>query len=233
MQVKRAGKMPGARECSAGQAIEQCWSRAVALGAVSIAALMVAGCASTPPSTSSSRSQTASLFPPSKVHVPASPRVAQGRHIPRGGGVFKVGTPYSVAGKSYVPRHEPDYDRVGAASWYGDAFHGRKTANGEVFNKHALTGAHPTLPMPSYVYVTNLVNGRTVLVRINDRGPYSRGRIIDLSHEVARQLDFESQGTAKVRVKYAGRAPISGDNSRERDFLMRQPWASRRTLAMR
>ena len=233
MQVEAAIKKLGVRARLPFPASQCCWERAHALGTVSVVALMVAGCASAPSSTSVGWSQSTSLFPPSKVQVPASPRVAHGRQIPRGGGVFKVGTPYTVAGKAYVPRHEPEYDRVGPASWYGDAFHGRKTANGEVFNKYALTGAHPTLPMPSYVYVTNLENGRTVLVRINDRGPYSRGRIVDLSHEVARQLDIESRGIAKVRVKFAGRAPISGDDSRERNFLARQPWASRRNFAMR
>lgn len=166
-----------------------------------------------------------SLFPPSKVEVPASPRVAEGRSIPRGGGAYKVGAPYKVAGRWYVPRHEPDYDKTGLGSWYGDDFHGRQTANGEIFNKYALTAAHPTLPLPSYAYVTNLDNGRTVLVRVNDRGPYSSGRIVDLSHEVARQLDFEHKGLTRVRVRYAGRAPLDGNDSHERQFLANQPWS--------
>ncbi len=168
-----------------------------------------------------------SKFPPSQYEVSASPRVVEGAQVPRGGGKYKVGTPYKVAGKWYVPREEPGYDHSGLGSWYGDDFHGRKTANGEIFDKHALTAAHPTLPMPSYAYVTNLANGRTVLVRINDRGPYSGNRIIDLSHAVAHQLDFEGRGLTQVRVQYAGRAPLNGDDSHERRFLASQPWSKR------
>ena len=125
-----------------------------------------------------------------------------------------------------MPRHDPHYEATGTGSWYGDDFHGRKTANGEVFNKHALTAAHPTLPLPSYAYVTNVENGRTVLVRINDRGPYSGGRIIDLSHTVARHLAFDHKGLTRVRVRYAGLAPLNGDDSRERKFLASQPWSN-------
>lgn len=188
--------------------------------------VVIAGCAKTEQSPSSqSWATSTSLFPPSKVEVPASPRVAAGHDIRRGGGIYKIGNPYKVAGKWYVPRHDPHYDATGTASWYGDEFHGRKTANGEVFDKFALTAAHPTLPLPSYVYVTNLENGRTVLVRINDRGPYTGGRIIDLSHTAASHLDFHEKGVARVRVRYAGRAPLNGDDSRERLFLASQPWA--------
>lgn len=167
-------------------------------------------------------------FPEWRYEVAASPRLVQpGRSVRRGGGYYKVGKPYRIAGKWYVPREEPGYDRAGLGSWYGDDFHGRKTANGEVFDKHALTAAHPTLPMPSYVYVTNLDNGRTVLVRVNDRGPYAHGRIIDVSHAVAHHLDFEHKGLARVRVRYAGRAPLDGDASRERQHLAQQPWFGR------
>lgn len=144
--------------------------------------------------------------------------------VPKGGGSFKLGSPYSVAGRWYVPREEPGYDRQGRASWYGDDFHGRKTANGEVFDMRALTAAHPTLPLPSYAYVTNLENGRTILVRVNDRGPYSNDRILDMSHTAARALGYEDKGLARVRVKYAGRAPLNGDDRRERQFLAEQPW---------
>ncbi len=189
-----------------------------------LAGVMLAGCAKSERPSSQSWSSGTYMFPPSKVQVPASPRVASGRSIPRGGGSYKIGNPYKVAGKWYVPRHEPDYDKTGMASWYGDDFHGRKTANGEIFDKYALTAAHPTLPLPSYAYVTNLDNGRTVLVRINDRGPYSNGRIIDLSHQVAHHLGFEHKGLTRVRVRYAGRAPLNGDDSRERQFLAGQPW---------
>lgn len=119
--------------------------------------------------------------------VRTSDRVAgPGGSVAKGGGTFKLGSPYSVAGRWYVPREEPGYNREGRASWYGDDFHGRKTANGEVFDKRALSAAHPTLPLPSYAYVTNIDNGRTILVRVNDRGPYANDRILDMSHAAAR-----------------------------------------------
>lgn len=139
-------------------------------------------------------------------------------------GGYKVGAPYRVGSQWYVPHEDPSYDRLGVASWYGSDFHGRLTANGETYNMEALTAAHTTLPLPSYVYVTNTANGRTILVRVNDRGPYVGGRIIDLSHAAARVLGTEQRGTAEVRVRYAGRAPLNGDTSRERTFLAQQPW---------
>ena len=124
-----------------------------------------------------------------------------------------------------MPREEPGYDRTGTASWYGTDFHGRKTANGEIYDMNALTAAHPTLPLPSYVTVTNRANQRTVLVRVNDRGPYVGGRIIDMSRAAARALGYEHLGTAELQVRYIGRAPLNGDNSRERAYLNSQPWA--------
>lgn len=154
-----------------------------------------------------------------------SPRlVPDGRSIPRGGGTYKVGAPYQIAGRWYHPKVDPTYDRVGVGSWYGDDFHGRKTANGEVYDMRALTAAHPTLPMPSYVWVTNEGNGRTILVRINDRGPYARDRIIDLSKASARALGYESKGLSRVRVRYAGPAPLNGDDRREQAHLRQQRW---------
>jgi len=144
--------------------------------------------------------------------------------IPKGGGSYKLGSPYQIAGVWYTPREEPRYDRVGIASWYGIEGHGRETANGEIFDMRALTAAHPTLPIPSYGYVSNLANGRTILVRINDRGPYANDRILDVSREAARLLGFTVQGMARVRVVYAGRAPMNGDDSAERRFLMAQAW---------
>ena len=118
----------------------------------------------------------------------------------------------------------------GIGSWYGDDFHGRKTANGEIFDMNALTAAHPTLPLPSYAYVSNLDTGRTILVRVNDRGPYVSDRIIDLSHTSARALGYEDRGQAHVRVRYAGRAPLNGDDRRERQFLAEQPWSNGRSM---
>jgi rare lipoprotein A len=157
-----------------------------------------------------------------------SPRVIRvGDPVPKGGGVFKLGEPYLAGGKWYTPVNDTSYDQVGLASWYGDFFHGRKTANGEVYDMNALTAAHPTLPLPTYATVTNLNNNRTVVVRINDRGPYHDGRIIDLSHKAAELLGFYGRGTASVRVQYFAPAPLSGDDSLERSVLARQPWAPR------
>jgi rare lipoprotein A len=160
----------------------------------------------------------------SNLGVSASPRVADGRSIPKGGGVYKVGRPYRVAGRWYHPRENSNYNRAGTASWYGTAFHGRRTSNGEIYNMYEMTAGHPTLPMPSYAYVTNLQNGRTVLVRINDRGPYAKDRLIDLSYQTAQTLGFDKHGLARVRVRYAGRAPLNGDDSAERRHLAAQTW---------
>ena len=145
--------------------------------------------------------------------------------MPKGGGVYKVGLPYRVGGRWYHPQEDPSYDRTGVASWYGTAFHGRRTANGEIYDMYALTAGHPTMPLPSYAYVTNLQNGRTVLVRVNDRGPYARDRLIDLSYQTARVLGFHEHGLARVRVRYAGRAPLNGDDSAERRHLAAQNWS--------
>lgn len=149
-----------------------------------------------------------------KLGVSSSARVVDtNKPIPKGGGVFKVGRPYKVAGKWYYPREDTSYDEVGIASWYGDDFHGRQTANGEVYDMHALSAAHPTLPLPTYARVTNLANGRSVVVRVNDRGPYAHDRLIDLSAQTAKVLGFTDKGTTKVRVQYVGRAPLEGDDT--------------------
>jgi rare lipoprotein A len=144
-----------------------------------------------------------------KYGVPSSPRVvADGQPIPKGGGTYRVGKPYMVAGRNYVPEDNPDYAAEGMASWYGDDFHGRLTANGEVFDKEAVTAAHPTLPMPSYVRVTNLRNRKSLIVRVNDRGPFHSDRVIDLSHKAADLLGFRQNGVARVKVEYVGRASL-------------------------
>ena len=147
-----------------------------------------------------------------------------GQKVPKGGGYYQVGKPYQIAGVRYQPREDPGYDRVGSASWYGELFHGRRTANGEIYDMDRLSAAHPTLPLPVYARVTNLNNGRTIVVRINDRGPYANDRIIDLSRRSAELLGFRNHGTATVRVKYLGRAPLSGDDSYERKYLASQSW---------
>lgn len=123
----------------------------------------------------------------------------------------KVGNPYEVAGLRYVPRRDDDYDEVGIGSWYGPNFHGRPTANGEVFDQHQMTAAHTTLPIPSIAEVTNLENGRSVIVRVNDRGPFVDDRIIDLSRAAAEELDYRSRGLARVRVRYLGPAHAGGE----------------------
>lgn len=118
--------------------------------------------------------------------------------------------PYQVRGRWYTPKEQPDYEEVGMASWYGDAFNGRPTSTGERFDMYALTAAHKTLPLPGLVEVTNLENGRRLVVRINDRGPFVDSRIIDLSREAASELGMLSQGVGRVRVRYLGRAPQQG-----------------------
>ena len=125
-----------------------------------------------------------------------------------------AGPPYEVDGKWYVPAHEPDYDEVGLASWYGPTFHGKASASGEVFDEMALTAAHPTLPIPSMVRVTNLANGRSAVLRLNDRGPFVDDRIIDLSKGAAMALDMKEKGVVQVRVQYEGPAPEAGPEAR-------------------
>jgi rare lipoprotein A len=116
--------------------------------------------------------------------------------------IYKVGNPYKINGKWYYPTIDYDYNEVGIASWYGPGFHGKKTANGEIFNQNIISAAHRTLPLPSIVKVTNLENGKVLsFVRVNDRGPFARNRIIDLSKEAAKQLGFINKGIAKVRVE--------------------------------
>jgi peptidoglycan lytic transglycosylase len=185
--------------------------------ALSTAALLGSAC--------SRADRTADARAPHSGGVAASPRVIpMGEPVPKGGGTYKVGEPYQIDGQWHTPREEPGYDRVGVASYYAADFHGRRTSNGEVFDMWALSAANPTLPLPSYVYVTNLENRRTLLLRVNDRGPYANSRIIDVSRAAARYLGFEMRGTARVRVRYAGQAPLSGDDRHEQRFLAAQPW---------
>lgn len=118
------------------------------------------------------------------------------------GGHVKRGSPYQIAGKWYYPLESGElYDQTGIASWYGDDFHGKKTANGEIYDMHAFTAAHTTLPLPSIVLVTNLENGKQIKVRVNDRGPFVKSRLIDLSYAAAVALDYHKQGTTRVRVE--------------------------------
>lgn len=173
-------------------------ARALARPARSIALVLMAGA-----------SLAACATPKFAARLPTSPEAtppgAAGAH-------YKVGKPYQVGGIWYVPREQPDYDETGIASWYGPGFHMKATANGETFDSALVSAAHTTLPLPSWVEVTNLENGRKMEIRVNDRGPFVAGRIIDLSQEAARQMGFEQKGTARVRVRYLGPAqlPASG-----------------------
>ena len=133
-------------------------------------------------------------------------KTAGGQPAVRGG--YKIGVPYTIRGVKYYPREDFAYDKTGLASWYGDPFHGRKTASGEIYDKWAMTAAHKTLQMPSLVEVTNLENGRKLVLRINDRGPFVSGRIIDLSRGAARKLGVEKTGVAKVRVRILKRESL-------------------------
>lgn len=121
---------------------------------------------------------------------------------------YKVGEPYRINGKWYHPQFVNRYEAVGIASWYGRPFHGRPTANGEVYDMHALTAAHPILPLPSLVRLTNLENGRSLVLRVNDRGPFVKNREIDLSQAAARALGFERHGLARVHVAWLGLARL-------------------------
>jgi len=141
---------------------------------------------------------------------PPPPEPVPAVTVPPSAGVFKIGQPYQVENVWYYPREQPDYDETGIASWYGPTFYGRSTANGEKYDGNQLTAAHKTLPMPVNVRVTNLDNGKSLVVRVNDRGPYARGRIIDLSKRAAELLDVVQFGTARVRVTYLGRADLNG-----------------------
>lgn len=153
-------------------------TRSRALAVIGLAAL-AAGCATAPPEGTS--------------------------HSGRG---YKVGIPYQIGDTWYYPQEQPDYDETGVASWYGPTFYGKPTANGEIYDGEGLTAAHRTLPMPVKVRVTNLENGKSLVLRVNDRGPFAQGRIIDVSKHAAELLGFYARGTARVRVTYLGRADI-------------------------
>src|SRR5262245_32896897 len=175
------------------------------LGAVVLGCMALANCSS---------GNLASKVDP-RYGVSASPRVvAEGERAPKGGGTYRIGKPYMVGGRMYVPEENKDYRAEGLASWYGRDFHGRLTANGEVFDMESISAAHPTLPMPSYVRVTNLANRKSLIVRVNDRGPYHMNREIDLSMRAAQLLGFHNDGVGRVRVEYVGPAPLEGSDDR-------------------
>lgn len=181
------------------------------VGCVVLAGLFVANCAGN--QTAGRRSKEIGAFPQSK-YGPASPRVvAEGEEVPKGGGRQLVGKAYSVAGKRYVPYEKPmGYSAVGTASWYGEAFHGRRTANGEVYDRNSISAAHPTMPLPAYARVTNLLNNRSIIVRVNDRGPYHGNRLMDVSQKTADALAFRHLGTARIKMEYLGQASLAGSD---------------------
>jgi rare lipoprotein A len=141
-------------------------------------------------------------------------RIAEDAEIAKGGGHRKIGRPYMINGRFYAPEDDPGYRAEGIASWYGPDFHGRLTANGETYDMHGYSAAHPTMPLPSYARVTNLRNGKSMIVRVNNRGPFVHNRLVDLSVGTAKALDFYGRGLARVRFEYVGRAPIEGSDDR-------------------
>ena len=180
--------------------------KVISFGCVVIAmSIALAGCSSR-----NSSSRSAKLDPFAGT---GSPYYKGKGKIPMGGGRYQVGDPYQVAGRWFTPHEQPNYDKTGPASWYGEAFNRRKTSNGEWFDMDQFTAAHPTLPLPSYAKVTNLENGNSIIVRINDRGPFVGPRIMDLSKRSSIALGFKQQGTATVRVQYIGPAPLNDNGS--------------------
>jgi rare lipoprotein A len=154
-------------------------------------------------------------FTEAKFGVKASPRLSNAKNPPKGGGRYLVGKPYTVAGDVYEPLENPiGYVATGGASWYGNDFHGRQTANGEIFSANAISCASPVLPLPSYVRVTNTDNGRSIICRVNDRGPYLHGRVMDLSYRTAAILGYADHGVGNIQVEYVGPAPLNGDDTR-------------------
>ncbi len=185
-------------------------SRGVLLVVVAGGAAGLGGCAQQPMSKKLAM-QSKEYFPSSKYGA-ASPRVvALGERAPHGGGSYMVGKPYTIAGKTYYPS-EKRFSGVGLASWYGEAFHGRRTANGEIYDIESISAAHPTMPLPCYARVTNLRNHRSLVVRVNDRGPFHENRIMDVSKRAAEALAFQGVGTARVKVEYLAPASLEGSD---------------------
>ncbi len=175
------------------------WGRLARYGTIGAICCVVTGC-------SGSLSGSNSAYSPKVVE--------EGDPVPKGGGTYRVGAPDNAKGRDHASGENATYRAEGIASWYGRDFHGRLTANREIYDMHAVSAAHTSMPLPSYARVTNLENGRSIIVRVNDRGPHTRGRIIDLSIGTAKALDFYSRGLARVRVEYVGRAPLEGSDDR-------------------
>ncbi len=153
-------------------------------------------------------------------------------------GTFKVGNPYKILGRRYQPSETYNHTETGTASWYGPGFHGKKTANGEIFDKYELTAAHRTLQLPSIVKVTNLNNGRSAILRVNDRGPFAHNRILDVSERAATVLGFKNKGTARIRLEVVADASRevaaiakTGRSTRGYEIALNQPTTRRRVVA--
>lgn len=190
-------------------------NRGALVSALLASASLLAGCASNP-----AVQRTASDDPNLRVERVVGPN----DKVAPGGGRAQIGKPYTIGGRTYVPREDPTLDQVGLASWYGGDFHhGTKTANGEVFDRHTISAAHTTMPLPAYARVTSLATGRSIIVRVNDRGPYAANRIIDLSERTAQLLDIKNRGVSKVRVQYVGRAGLAGSDQRVLAATLRGP----------
>lgn len=187
--------------------------RVVVTGSIVVAAsILLAGCAT--------NSKTAMLDGAEPLERVVGPH----DKVPPGGGRYQVGKAYTIGGKTYVPREDPGLDQTGVASWYGgDYHHGTRTANGEVYDRTTITAAHKTMPLPSYARVTNLKNGRSIVVRVNDRGPYVGTRMIDVSEKTAELLDMKRFGLGQVRVQYIGRAGLAGSDARVLAATLRGP----------
>ncbi|WP_236841850.1 septal ring lytic transglycosylase RlpA family protein [Bosea sp. PAMC 26642] len=199
----------GPREAPPSKSVS---GRVARLGCVALAGLFLANCASDQVA-KRGKSKEIGAFSHAK-YGPASPRVvAEGEDVPKGGGRQMIGKTYSVAGKRYTPYDKPvGYTMVGTASWYGEAFHGRRTANGEVYDRFGISAAHPTMPLPAYARVTNVLNNRSIIVRVNDRGPYHGNRLMDVSQKTADALAFRHLGTARIKLEYLGQASLAGSD---------------------
>ncbi len=188
-----------------------CASDAAKLLLVVCCAALLASCSNSKRSNKPSQHiNNETKFSSKEFGVKGSPRITTAKRVKKGGGRYQIGKPYTIRGRKYFPKEDPNYVKTGMASWYGPNFHGRLTANGEIYDQYSLSAAHPTMPLPSYAKVTNLENGSSVVVRVNDRGPFAHSRIIDLSARAAELLGYQRKGIAKVRVEYAGKARMDG-----------------------
>ncbi len=192
-------------------------ARLVKISLVAMTGLVLANCAQQQTARrGSSGSKEIGAFPQAKYGAASQRVVGEGQDVPKGGGRDMVGKPYTIAGKRYTPYAKPTgFTQVGLASWYGEAFHGRKTANGEIYDRHGVSAAHTTMALPSYARVTNVLNGRSIIVRVNDRGPYHGNRVIDLSQATADALAYRHLGVARVKIDYIGRASTGGSDDKK------------------